>query len=390
MSNKSRSKLRNVEIVPGARRQSQRAPVTAVAITASTASVTGVDIQAARRAAQIRDTGTEDWQAARGLEADIKQVIAAGPQSKSTIGDLVARWGVSRATAWRRIARYQKSGDLTALLKNPRGLTTGASLLPAQVEAVIQQTAHRLWHLAENASLTDIAPVVQRECRARGLTVPSRATIARRLRPLRTDPEYFSGEAKKVRRDRKRLVLGHYDVASALDVVQIDHTVADVHLVDQHSRAPIGRPTLTVTIDVATRCVMGMSFSLEAPSCLLVALCLEHAVFPKMGSPGSPDSGMNWPMYGRMKAIHSDNGKEFHSVAFHRGCDLNGIDVIYRPPATPRFGGHIERLIGTLMRRVRLLPGNTYSDLLKRRARNPESRATMTMSDLHWFMTEEI
>jgi len=352
--------------------------------------VTGVDIQAARRAAQIRDTGTEDWQAARGLEADIKQVIAAGPLSKSTIGDLVARWGVSRATAWRRIARYQKSGDLTALLKNPRGLTTGASLLPAQVEAVIQQTAHRLWHLAENASLTDIAPVVQRECRARGLTVPSRATIARRLRPLRTDPEYFSGEAKKVLRDRKRLVVGHYDVANALDVVQIDHTVADVHLVDQYTRAPIGRPTLTVAIDIATRCVMGMCLSLEAPSCLLVALCLEHAVFPKMGSPGSPDSGMNWPMYGRMKAIHSDNGKEFHSVAFHRGCDLNGIDVIYRPPATPRFGGHIERLIGTLMRRVRLLPGNTYSDLLKRRARNPESRATMTMSDLHWFMTEEI
>jgi putative transposase len=95
-------------------------------------------------------------------------------------------------------------------------------------------------------------------------------------------------------------------------------------------------------------------------------------------------------MYGLMKSIHSDNGREFHGQAFRRGCDLNGIETIYRPPATPRFGGHIERLIGTFMRRTRLLPGNTYSDMLGRRPRSAESKATLTLGDYRSFLTEEI
>ena len=159
------------------------------------------------------------------------------------------------------------------------------------------------------------------------------------------------------------------------------HTVADVFLVDPASRQPIGRPTLTVAIDVATRSVLGICLSLEAPSSLLVALCLEHAVFPKEVWLGTMGATVEWPMYGRMRALHSDNGKEFHSSAFRRGCDLNRIEVIYRPPATPRFGGHVERLIGTLMRRVRLLPGTSYSDLLGRRPRRAELQsAALTLS----------
>jgi putative transposase len=113
-------------------------------------------------------------------------------------------------------------------------------------------------------------------------------------------------------------------------------------------------------------------------------------VFPKDNWISTMGSTVEWPMYGRMSALHSDNGSEFHSSAFRRGCDLNRIEVIYRPPATPRFGGHVERLIGTLTRRIRLLPGTSYSDLLRRRPRRAEARASLTMADLRLFLTEEI
>ena len=36
--------------------------------------------------------------------------------------------------------------------------------------------------------------------------------------------------------------------------------------------------------------------------------------------------------------------------------------MIWRPPGTPHFGGHIERLIGTQMGAVHLLPGTTFSN----------------------------
>lgn len=62
-----------------------------------------------------------------------------------------------------------------------------------------------------------------------------------------------------------------------LDIVQIDHTRGHVTVVDPVTRLPIGRPTLTVAIDVNTRIVMGFYLSLEAPSLTAVALCLTHS-----------------------------------------------------------------------------------------------------------------
>jgi putative transposase len=200
----------------------------------------------------------------------------------------------------------------------------------------------------------------------------------------------FSGEVRKELTERRRLIKSSYVVGQPLEVVQLDHTLADILLVDPRNHDVIGRPTLTVAVDVATRCVMGFCVSLEAPSCLLAALCLEAAVFPKEPWLEAAGSTVQWPMHGLMKSVHTDNGREFHSRSFRRGCDLNGIDLIYRPPATPRFGGHIERLMGTFMRRTRLLPGNTYSDMLSRRPREAESKASLTLNDYRWFLTEEI
>ena len=81
-----------------------------------------------------------------------------------------------------------------------------------------------------------------------------------------------------------------------------------------------------------------------------------------------------------------DNGKEFHAKALKRGADEYGMKLFYRPVATPHYGGHIERLIGTMMGEVHLLPGTTFSDIIERGAYDPERHATMTLKELdHWL-----
>ena len=331
-----------------------------------------------------------DWERARHLQSDIEAIVGDAEITRAIADDLANKWSVSRATVWRRIERYRRNPSLLALIDRAPGPLPGSALISSEIERVIAEVARRWWRQTENATISEIDPDVQTECKARGIRCPSRATIARRLRILRTDPENFSGEVRKALKERTRLMRDSYKVADPFGVVQIDHTVADVFVIDATSREPIGRPTLTGAIDVATRCVLGMCLSLEAPSSLLVALCLEHAVFPKEDWARTLGSNIEWPMYGRMTALHSDNGREFHSSAFRRGCDLNRIAVIYRPPATPRFGGHVERLIGSLMRRVRLLPGSSYSDFLQRRPKNAETSASLTMTDLRVFFAEEI
>jgi putative transposase len=68
-------------------------------------------------------------------------------------------------------------------------------------------------------------------------------------------------------------------VKEPLQLMQMDHTLVDVVVVDEVDREPIGRPWLTLAIDVATRAVPG--FYLGGPSATSVALCLAMAVLPK-------------------------------------------------------------------------------------------------------------
>jgi putative transposase len=337
----------------------------------------------------LRQADDEDWAVAREVATTLQKLMHRGVTT-AEVQDLAQRWGVSRATVWRRLKRFRQEIDLTALIARKRGQKAGSTYLSTEVEFAIKEVARRFWSLSENATVNDIALEVRKECKARNLDPPSPATVGRRLKALRVDPANFKGEARQHLQSRRRLVKANYGIAEPLAVVQIDHTLADVILVDPQTHVAIGRPTLTVAIDINTRCVMGFCVSLEAPSSLLVGLCLEHAIFPKEEALRDRGSTVEWPMFGQMKSIHSDNGREFHSRAFSRGCDLNGIEIIYRPPATPRFGGHIERLIGTFMRRTRLLPGNTYSDMLGRRPKRTESKASLTLEDYRWFLTEEI
>src|SRR3546814_17382794 len=92
-----------------------------------------------------------------------------------------------------------------------------------------------------------------------------------------------------------------------------------------------------MAIDVCTRCVLGIYIGFEPPSILSVALCLTHAVLLKNPAEevGVP---LDWSMHGKPKEIVVDNGKDFQSLAFQRGCAAHGINLHYRPVGSPHYG----------------------------------------------------
>ena len=85
-----------------------------------------------------------------------------------------------------------------------------------------------------------------------------------------------------------------------------------------------------------------------------------------------------------------DNAREFKSEAIRRGCDEYGIKKLFRPIARPHFGGHIERLIGTLMGSVHLLPGTTSSNVAERGDYDSAKSATMTLAEFEAWLALEI
>ena len=255
---------------------------------------------------------------------------------------------------------------------------------------MIAEVIQEVYLTKVRAKKEEVVRMVGLRCAALGLTPPSRKPILARLKEL--DP----GQAAKARLQpgeaaiQTAFVPGNYQVQHALEVVQIDHTPVDAIVVDEASRLPISRPWLTLAVDVATRVVVGFYLSMEAPSSTSVALCLSQAILPKECWLKSRGLTCTWTVWGLPAAVHTDNGADFTAAALRRGCDEHGIRLIFRPIATPHYGGHIERLIGTLMGRVHLLSGTTGSNIQDRGDYPSESNARLTMAELEQWLTLEI
>jgi putative transposase len=306
------------------------------------------------------------------------------------IAAIAAEFGVSRRTVFRWHALYRESPQTSALLPRARGTPAGAHRIAAPLDELIAEVIQAVYLTKVRAKKEEVVRMVGLRCAALGLKPPSRKPILARIKEL--DPAQTARGRLQASEaaSQTTFVPGSYQVQHALDVIQIDHTPVDAIVVDAVNRLPIGRPWLTLAIDVATRMVAGFYLSMEAPSSTSVALCLTQAVLPKENWLKSRGLSCNWPVWGVPGALHTDNGADFTAAALRRGCDEHGIRLILRPVATPHYGGHIERLIGTLMGRVHLLPGTTGSNTHDRGAYPSESNATLTMAELEQWLTLEI
>jgi putative transposase len=119
-------------------------------------------------------------------------------------------------------------------------------------------------------------------------------------------------------------------------------------------------------------------------------MALSMACLPKTQWLGALGLDLDWPMRGIPEVLHLDNACEFHGEALRRGCERYGMQLQYRPPGQPHTGGHIERYLGTLMRRIHGVPGTTMSNVKERGTYQSEKRATLSMRELEAWLTLEI
>jgi len=334
--------------------------------------------------------GAEEVRRAVVLRPLVQAYLKGTGSLESGINDAVWELGVSRATVWRWIKRLAEEGGRTsALASRKRGRPTGTTLISGKVEAVIEEHLRRYFLRRERPSLSRVATEIRSACWQQGLQPPTRRTVQRRLDAMDAREVAKARVGAKAARQKFAPVTGENKAKQPLEVVQIDHTPADIILVDSFDRHPIGRPWVTLAIDIATRMVTGYYVALEAPSRLSVALCLTQAVTPKAEILAELECNVSWPAQGKPHSIHVDNGRDFRSHAFRSACAEWGINLVYRPPGSPHFGGHIERLIGTMMGAVHLLPGTTQSSVLAKGDYDAEGMATMTLSEFdRWFVLE--
>ena len=281
----------------------------------------------------------------------------------------------------------QGSGLVTDLARSQSGGGKGKGRLPEPVERIIRELLQKRFLTKQKRSLAAFHREVAQACKTQKLPVPARNTVAQRIAGLHPAKIARSRGGQDAARPLQGAGGIPPEVTMPLEQVQIDHTVIDLIVVDERDRQPIGRPYLTLAIDVFTRCVLGMVVTLEAPSAVSVGLCLAHAACDKRPWLEGLNVEMDWPMSGKPRLLYLDNAAEFKSEALRRGCEQHGIRLDYRPPGQPHYGGIVERIIGTAMQMIHdELPGTTFSNPGQRGEYDSEKMATLTLRELERWL----
>jgi len=324
------------------------------------------------------------WREAQRRAEVIRPLAERERRPRHLVQAAAAALGLSERQTYNLLRRCRDAGGaVTALLP---GTSSGGRDKPRVAlpsEAMLHQVARGLYLTPQKLTPAQVAREVIGRCKAEKLQAPSASTVRRRLKALSLAERRRRGEEHP----KAKPVHGHAPSGQhPLDLVQVDHTPVDLVLVDPLDREPIGRPWVTVAIDVHSRCIAGFHVTLDAPSATSVGLCLTHAAMDKAPWLGLRGVEADWPVAGKPRRVGVDNAAEFHSQAFERGCAQHGITIEWRPPGRPQFGGVVERVIGTLMGLVHALRGTTFSNVGQRGSYDSDKAACLTLDELERWL----
>lgn len=328
-----------------------------------------------------------EWDCAR-LRTEVIAPLAQLKVITWELADNAAeKLGLSRRQIYALIKRYRHGQGLVSdMLLNKSHGGKGKSRLPEAVEQIVREVLRSHYLNKQKLSETVIWNEIKQRCRKLNLSVPALNTIRLRIQWL--DPYVLARKREGVDAARALQSAGGVPpaIVAPLEQVQMDHTIIDLMIVDDINRQSIGRPYITVAIDVYSRCLIGMLITLEAPSAVSVGLCLAHAVCDKRPWLERMGVDVDWPMTGKPLLLYIDNGSEFKSEALRRGCEQHGISLDYRPIGKTHYGGIIERVIGTLMQKIHELPGTTFSNPSQKGDYDSEAKAALTLNELERWL----
>lgn len=181
-----------------------------------------------------------------------------------------------------------------------------------------------------------------------------------------------------------------------LELVQIDHTIIDLELIDLDvldgpTKTQLGKPTLATVICVKSRCILAWYISFAGPSLASVIQALKRCLRPKLNCIGSSDFPILQDIFGLPSNIVCDNGMEFVGTSIQDQIQDLGITLVASKVASPESKAFVERLFGTLNSKLfHKLPGTTLNKSKREEhADKFKSEATITLQELE-ELTEHV
>ncbi|WP_199884943.1 DDE-type integrase/transposase/recombinase [Pseudomonas bohemica] len=200
--------------------------------------------------------------------------------------------------------------------------------------------------------------------------IPSKTTLWRIIQEI----DFYE---KELHQKGKRLALihQHWSRASSLVHRVLERIEGDTQKMDVivHGRGGevLGRPYLTLFLDIKSRCVNAFDISLNPPCIEKTLRALKNGLMA-----GTPYAGLG-------QCYVLDNGNEFAGKKLAEVMNLLGAHIIFCEPYTPNQKPHVERWFKTLnLQFSHHLSGTTFSNPDDRGDYDPAEHTVYTLDEL--------
>jgi len=345
------------------------------------------DINAESISKDISEINDSEYNEAKRRYEAILPLLEKNLSRKDSV-EYSKKIGIHFTTLYRWQERYKSTGTILGLISNKVGAKKGNTRLNSEIEILIKRIIDSYYLTIQKPSVQSVVDKVLAECKKMNIIAPHSNTIRNRIESISEYEKLKKQGSKSIARTKYEPAPNKFEADYPLQLIEIDHTECDIILVDDEHRLPIGRPWITVAIDIYSRMIVGYYLSMNAPSVTSVGMCVSNTILPKDTILAKFDVNANWNVWGFPETIHVDNGADFRADAVKKAGLAHGINIEFRPVGRANFGGHIERAIGTLMSEIHNLPGTTFSNIKQRGEYNSDANASMTFFEFEkWLVT---
>lgn len=279
---------------------------------------------------------------------------------------------------WRKTYRLAGESPLSLVVTRRHHKKKRLQRQPLVIQEVIEYWVNELYFIRTPCSITDVTDVIlcslddlnHKRPISDLLPVPSKTTLYRIIVEFDKYEKDLaqlghSAALKEQKWSRKNQLLSRL-----LERIECDTQEVDVFVTDEDGNV-IGRPYLTIILDVHSRVVIGMDLSINPP-------CIEKTLRALKASLKS-DRGYN----GLGELYILDGGSEFAGEKLVFIMDLLGCTHIFCEPYAPDQKPHVERWYKTFNTRFsHLLKGTTFSNPNERGDYPSEEEAIYTLKEL--------
>jgi putative transposase len=307
----------------------------------------------------------------------------------------------STRTLKRWYKKFIKSnGDFRVFITNNPAKAKGGKSLHKDVDEIVNRLIEEYYFSSQFVTIEDLRSKIGSEIdninsiraldKMELLTYPCKDTIYRRIKKKDQRKLFENRFGKKAADLIMRTIGGKEKPTIPMEVCEIDSTIMDVFVLSDLYLLPVGRPTLTVMIDLVTRTICGFYIGFDPASGFTCMYCLHHAFCSKdYVAEMYPIVEAKWPNHGLPDVLVIDNGKEFINESVADACFQLGVTVVPAPQKEPWFKGTVERWMQTQNTGLlHSIPGATFSDKktpldrLIKHGYDPEKDAVVTFSNL--------